>query len=385
MALELIMSRTLSRPMFRRGGSAGEGITSGLRPRQGYADKGWVQQVLPTEEEIASITKLRGPRPRSTNLNDFLINFGLDIASRPPQGGLLSTAAASAKEPFAQFQQRKMYEQETPRKERGDIIGQIIAGKAEALAGESAGQIYSQEKLGILGQEALSRKQSHILKWQDIWSDPTTLTEEQKKERQDWINERDSIQMDLDRFKKTSGVDIEEIIAAEGGIDNLKQSNKKELLKGPLSEEMMTHPITGEQITVGEYYETNPHLIEKKIIEMTEEDINEIVLRHQNWPGAKGGRAGYRAGELVEQEDVNIQTPRGDVSMQETVVEDMPSDQLSYEELRSRLPVEITDDIVRLLVSSAAALGDFATIQTQQDVDNFNAKYGVNLVLPSEA
>ena len=191
--------------------------------------------------------------------------------------------------------------------------------------------------------------------------------------------------MDLDRFKKTSGVDIEEIIAAEGGIDNLKQSNKKELLKGPLSEEMMTHPITGEQITVGEYYETNPHLIEKKIIEMTEEDINEIVLRHQNWPGAKGGRAGYRAGELVEQEDVNIQTPRGDVSMQETVVEDMPSDQLSYEELRSRLPVEITDDIVRLLVSSAAALGDFATIQTQQDVDNFNAKYGVNLVLPSEA
>ena len=89
--------------------------------------------------------------------------------------------------------------------------------------------------------------------------------------------------------------------------------------------------------------------------------------------------------ELVEQEDVNIQTPQGDVDMQETVEEDMPSDQLSYEELRSRLPVEITDDIVRLLVSSAAALGDFAQIQTQQDVDNFNAKYGVNLVLPSEA
>ena len=326
-----------------------------------------------------------GPRPRSTNLNDFLISFGLDLASRSPQGGIFQTAAQSAKDPFAQFQQRKMYEQETPRKERGEIIGQIIAGKAEALAGESAGQIYSQEKLGILGQEALSRKQAHVLKWQDIWSDPTTLSEEQKKERQDWINEKESIQMDLDRFKKASGVDIEEIIAAEGGIDNLKQSNKKELLQGPLSEEMMTHPITGEQITVGEYYQANPHKIEKKIIEMTNEDIDEIVREHQNWPGAKGGRAGYQQGTLVEQENVNIQTPRGDVSMQETVEEDMPSDQLSYEELRSRLPVEITDDIVRLLVSSTAALGDFAQIQTQQDVDNFNAKYGVNLVLPSEA
>ena len=30
------------------------------------------------------------------------------------------------------------------------------------------------------------------------------------------------------------------------------------------------------------------------------------------------------------------------------------------------------------------ALEDFATIQTEQDIANFNKKYGVNLVLPSE-
>ena len=53
--------------------------------------------------------------------------------------------------------------------------------------------------------------------------------------------------------------------------------------------------------------------------------------------------------------------------------------------MTSRLPVEITDDIINLLVSSASAVGAFAQIQTQQDVDNFNAKYGVNLVLSSEA
>ena len=38
------MSRILSRPMFRKGGSAGEGITSGLAPRQGYQGAGDVQQ-----------------------------------------------------------------------------------------------------------------------------------------------------------------------------------------------------------------------------------------------------------------------------------------------------------------------------------------------------
>ena len=61
------------------------------------------------------------------------------------------------------------------------------------------------------------------------------------------------------------------------------------------------------------------------------------------------------------------------------------SDNLSYEELRSRLPTEITDDIVVILSESPQALIDFSEIQTQTDVDEFNMKYGVNLALPSGA
>ena len=52
---------------------------------------------------------------------------------------------------------------------------------------------------------------------------------------------------------------------------------------------------------------------------------------------------------------------------------------------RARLPKEITDDIVQLMANSAEALEDFASISTQQDVDQFNKKYNVNLVLPAEA
>jgi hypothetical protein len=57
---------------------------------------------------------------------------------------------------------------------------------------------------------------------------------------------------------------------------------------------------------------------------------------------------------------------------------------ITYEELRARLPQEVSDDIVRLLANSAEALEDFAMIQTEQDINNFNKKYGVNLVLPAE-
>ena len=56
---------------------------------------------------------------------------------------------------------------------------------------------------------------------------------------------------------------------------------------------------------------------------------------------------------------------------------------ITFEELRARLPQEVGDDIVRLLANSSEALEDFATIQTEQDIANFNKKYGVNLVLPS--
>ena len=68
---------------------------------------------------------------------------------------------------------------------------------------------------------------------------------------------------------------------------------------------------------------------------------------------------------------------------QETMPEELQQN-LTFEELRNRLPQEIGDDIINLILSSAEAMEDFATIQTEQDISNFNKKYGVNLVLPSE-
>ena len=92
------MNRVLKRPMFRIGGSAGTGITSGLdKPRKQYANG--------------------TPNPYATNLMPgtlpgFLTAFGLDLLSRPPSGGLLSTVAQSAKGPFETFQASQLRKQE---------------------------------------------------------------------------------------------------------------------------------------------------------------------------------------------------------------------------------------------------------------------------------
>ena len=75
--------------------------------------------------------------------------------------------------------------------------------------------------------------------------------------------------------------------------------------------------------------------------------------------------------------------------IEQTVMKEGPSDvaikpvnKLSYAELRDRLPKEITDDIVGLISNSEEALQEFAYIRTQRDINDFNVKYGVNLILP---
>ena len=85
------MNRTLKRPMFRIGGSAGTGITSGLdKPRKQYANG------TPNPYNMGAFS------PGS--LPGFLTSFGLDLLSRPPQGNIFQTAAAAARGPFDRFQ-----------------------------------------------------------------------------------------------------------------------------------------------------------------------------------------------------------------------------------------------------------------------------------------
>ena len=76
------------------GGSSGTGITSGLdKPRAQYANGTTLEQLQ----------KAVGAVPTNRNLSQFLTTFGLDLLSRPPQGGFFSTVAAAAKQPTEQL------------------------------------------------------------------------------------------------------------------------------------------------------------------------------------------------------------------------------------------------------------------------------------------
>ena len=92
------MNRTLKRPMFRIGGSAGTGITSGL-DRPGYKDS--LPAAVGSRRE--ELLKALGQQPNNRNLSQFLTTFGLNLLSTPPQGNIFQTAATAAKQPTEQL------------------------------------------------------------------------------------------------------------------------------------------------------------------------------------------------------------------------------------------------------------------------------------------
>jgi len=129
-----------------------------------------------------------------------------------------------------------------------------------------------------------------------------------------------------------------------------------------------------------------------KIIQKNQDAIkrSEQLLSGQLY--ATGGRVNKAAGGMSITDTAVEDTADGTTGQSQAVVDTnvdgfpmKPVQKLSFEEIRTRLPKEITDDIVRLISNSSEALQDFAYIKTQQDVNQFNVKYGVNLVLPQNA
>ena len=130
------MSRIFNRPMFKRGGSAGQGITSGLdRPRKRYA-----LGSIDWDEVTAGRDKLKesyGRPPGGYGVYDFLTDWGLRMASATPKGNVLQTAASEAIEPHEKL-----------------MAGKSEAEMAEYLAGIKATDLSISSLTDIAAAEA---------------------------------------------------------------------------------------------------------------------------------------------------------------------------------------------------------------------------------------
>jgi len=400
------MNRTLRRPMFRMGGSAGEGITSGLAPRQGYniglsvkpinfpgTQAEWeAQQKMLKEKKIGPYSPLRAkknkqtvvpgntgstgssfvgggtgtntqsiidkakahqsildavyPRTprRDTSFNDFLINTGLDLISRPKGGNIFQQVATSAKDPYSRYMERKQSAAEQEYGSQADMFKTMMGGAFDVMSSKEEGkgknwlEQWKFEQIPVLNKtiSGLTKKQ-----------DAGTITAEEELKLQNAIDQKSRI-IDIDpvteAFLKTK----------DGGYMVTDEMDKllEEDLKLPKEDKKYKGKRDSQLIV----------------------DAIDNVKRRLGM--AEGGRVGYEGGgDVMPAAGIMDQGSEAPPEVQN----------IDYETLRARLPATITDDIVRIIASSAEAMEDFATIQTQQDVNNFNEKYGVELVLPAEA
>jgi len=359
------MNRVLKRPMFRMGGSSGTGITSGLdTPKRGLVDgPGKYSQpdffsLIPTKSEFEQAKEMfpQFKSPPSQAINRLLISGGLDLISRPPQGGTLATAAAAFKEPTKQLFEDIDTEKATKFATDADLFKTLVEAKGEALSGIGDSKTYSQLEIG-------KQIQSDILKIADLQNklQDKTLTEEKRKE------------LDLDL--KATQANLNFLRKNNPVVDTLLKN--KTLSEGFIQSIMLELSADKEKYPKGlsdtKLYEDAVKIFQQKLQSLTAES------GAQRTSEADGGRVGLAksfpgtAGDAMKAQDIALPPQMTE------------EPKIDYATLRARLPKEISDDVVKLIAASPEALEDFATIATQSDVDMFNQKYSVNLTLPQEA
>ena len=115
------MNRILKRPMFRIGGSAGTGITSGLDQPQKMANGGRIEYNQGTM-----------PNFQMGGLPGFLTGFGLNLLATPPRGNIFQTAAVAAQDPFNRLQASQAAAMKTAA-ERDFLTSEREAGDEAAM------------------------------------------------------------------------------------------------------------------------------------------------------------------------------------------------------------------------------------------------------------
>ena len=369
------------------GGSTNEGITSGLdTPKRGLVDGPGkysqpepmkldynISQMFPTEEEMSEARKYYKPyfeRPQGEGFNRFLMQTGLNLMSATPRGkgftGLLSTAADAAKQPTAQLFADIDREKLQKNVADADLFKTIMEQKGNILS-EAAG---TDQSADVFKDQAMMGELAKIV---------PQISDTIAKLKEDPNNKelKDKLQI-LEGQKK--------IIL---GDDPIAEASLEIFVKSPEGQTIFSTEREKLLAANPDKYMSNQGVNELLLTQDTMKVIAQILRGFY----AEGGRVGLAesfpgtAGDAMKAQPIG---PGPEPKIPEFPIGPGPepissTNQMDFQTLRARLPQEITDDVVKLLSVSPEAFEDFATIQTQQDVDVFNKKYDVNLVLPAEA
>ena len=377
------MSRILRRPMFRGGRVEDKGdlkvvdkmgiaklANGGMAQRPGYYDGDIVELYEQIDKKIPQIEK-PGRQPLSTGDYLRIASAGMDILGAPSEGSGIGGALRSAAGPLSKL--------------GGDLGSSIDAREAKALAERNAKvNAVTEGALQMRIADANSRKVQDVqAEYLNAFWDPLIEAEQDPSRKQKLQNDKDKAVYKV----IVLGLDVSDEYKILG--NQAAYADAVGMAEGQLQSEGVARTDKSYQSLRAKYIAKYLAQIAKSLDPTLPGDVGYFPKEQK----ADGGRVGKATGGIMT-EDVNMmtETPEGmsDVNVQETVQEPNNDGEtneinISYEQLRDRLPPEVGDDIVLLLSQSYEALADFAEIQTQADVNQFNTKYDVQLFLPQQS
>jgi len=371
--------RVMKRPMFKMGGptSGGTGITSGLdTPKRGLVDgpggyaglsisdamsmgssdifnKALVPAMLNREKNFKSamsIPKLQAVGSIASNVLPNIERGGLkgivDILKDP------NTINAA----IQGLSQTKSLELERDKQQLADL-GTIFKGKSSIEAAE-------------LNEKKLDS---------DIEYKTESLRISEKKVDRELAVE----------YRNRIGIEAEALLQGDGSVlpedkAEFERKMKLSLGKGFMSEQevkfiaykliLNSAPVKDGEMRIGS----------AKFNEAVEDAASSLYYTQSRDEGAEGGRINKAMGGGMDMGQEQVMpatqtTAPGPEMMPQGGGQDMGED--PFQILRQRLPREIPDDVVSLIAYNKKAFADFANIQDQDDVDLFNQKYNVQLVV----
>ena len=392
-------NRTLYRPMFRRGGkvdSRGTGITTGLMPRKNFAVGGIsdedanfdfsqqgpnINTTLGVNSDYDSISELMStkqdlrdefglnyeiPEPeKGLSMSDYVNIFGTgaDILLTQDRDTVGQKVKDTAGDIASSIQTRKIKEQQDREKAFGVKSGEFdtaytgVQGDIEAAEAQQNALELLREEYNLKSKTPSDLDIAYRIQILDKKLADGDINEDQyKKETLNLITKADTL--DFDKYAVELALSDPNIV-----------KNISELVMKQLNDVMEKTDPDYE----GEY---RKRLLEAIVGYIT--DVKRDLDLKKD-----GGRVGKANGGSMNQQ-TSTQIPTTSQQQIPTTSQQETPTGLTFDEVRARLPQEISNDVVYLIVQVPQALADFSEIQTQNDVTSFNQKYSVNLTIPQQ-
>jgi len=416
------------RPMFRTGGlSQGTGITSGLdTPRIGFqygTGLAYGQQYFPDGFQTQSIAKDTSTSEgipkiynfKSKDPHQFRFPFGKDgyfdkfKKERTPPTIIPGVPGGGDPDMFYKKPVEEVVEEDTP-----SLIGEAPKSEEDILLDELGDTSLSKGEKALMLSEIIGQKG-----WKGKTDKAIELMKAKSKEDRQLKKDIAKLKYLQKGKERIAGIEAGELTTSQKDI-NAKVENTKTLArqKGLVTEkggvtyyngkteaeiknDIYDKLLKDQNVSLADKVrakfakdmkDLDAEIRKKKAKakpgdEKAQAKIRELEQQLEDMmnPGkygiAEGGRVGYAQGTPMAEPQVAATQTVGANTTENT----RPVNKLTFAELRNRLPKEITDDVVQLLANSEEALQDFAYIQTQEDINKFNVKYGVNVILPPQA